>query len=73
MKKCPSCYAIMKEKSTRTQVPKLQRKRSEGTSELSTVKVRYECKECGHMEEAFAPASPAATSHSGANADTARH
>jgi hypothetical protein len=50
MKKCPSCYAIMKETITPTQVPKLEQK----PHEFSAVKVRYECTLRGHMEEAFA-------------------
>jgi nitrate reductase cytochrome c-type subunit len=59
MKKCPSCYAIMKETTTRTQVPKTQQKPFEGTPEVSAVKARYECTQCGHMEEAFAKPAPA--------------
>jgi hypothetical protein len=47
MKKCPNCYAFMKET---TQVPKLRQK----PPKVSGVKVRYECPQCGHMEEAVA-------------------
>jgi hypothetical protein len=47
MKKCPNCYAIMRET---TQVPRFQQK----PSEVSAIKVRYECTQCGHMEQAFA-------------------
>jgi hypothetical protein len=54
MKMCPSCYAIMKETTRPAQVPKMQLKPSEIGSEVPAVKVRYECTQCGHMEEAFA-------------------
>jgi len=35
MKKCPSCYAIMRESTTRTEVPALQQKPTDGPPEVS--------------------------------------
>ena len=58
MKKCPSCYAIMKETAFPTQGPDLQQKPVDGTPEISPVKIRFECTQCGHMEEAFAKPAP---------------
>jgi hypothetical protein len=58
MKKCPSCYAIMRELTKPTQVPTLQRKDAEGTPEVSATMIRYECGQCGHMEEEFAKPAP---------------
>ena len=55
MKKCPSCYAIMRELTKPTPVPALQRK----PTEVSAARVRYECSQCGHMEESFAKPAPA--------------
>ena len=54
MKKCPSCYAIMREATTPSQVPALQLKLTEGTPEVSAARVRYECSQCGHTEDSFA-------------------
>jgi hypothetical protein len=51
MKKCPGCFAIMKETTTPLQVPQSQQKPSEPTPEILPVSVRYECTQCGHMEE----------------------
>jgi hypothetical protein len=34
MKKCPSCYAIMRESTTRTEVPALQQKPTDGMPEV---------------------------------------
>jgi hypothetical protein len=59
MKKCPSCYAIMREMIKPTPVPALQRKPTDGTPEVSAARVRYECGQCGHMEESFAKPEPA--------------
>jgi hypothetical protein len=56
MKKCPSCYAIMRES---TPVPALQRKPTDSTPEVSAARVRYECSQCGHAEESFAKPEPA--------------
>jgi hypothetical protein len=50
MKKCPSCYAIMRELVT-PQAP-----------EVSSIRVRYECSQCGHTEESFAKPAPVAKS-----------
>jgi hypothetical protein len=59
MKKCPSCYAIMRESTKSTPVPALQRKPTDGTPGVSASRVRYECSQCGHMEESFAKPAPA--------------
>jgi rubrerythrin len=59
MKKCPSCYAIMKESIKPSAVPALQQKPTNGTPEVSAVRVRYECSQCGHTEESFAKPAPA--------------
>jgi hypothetical protein len=56
MNMCPSCYAIM---TTPSQVSALQLKPTEGTPEVSAVRVRYECSQCGHTEESFAKPAPA--------------
>ena len=56
MKKCPSCYAIMRETTKPTPVP-------DSTPTVSAARVRYECGQCGHMEESFAKPAPA-LSHS---------
>jgi hypothetical protein len=59
MKKCPSCYAIMMESTMPAEVPKLQQKSADCTPELSATKLRYECVQCGHMEEEFTKPAPA--------------
>jgi hypothetical protein len=41
MKKCPSCYAIMSESTTPSRVPALQLKPTDGTPEVSAVRVRF--------------------------------
>jgi hypothetical protein len=55
MKKCPSCYAIMRESTKPTPVPAP----ADGTPEVAAARVRYECSQCGHMEESFAKPAPA--------------
>jgi hypothetical protein len=62
MKKCPSCYAIMRESTKPTPVPALQRKPADGTPEVSAARVRFECGQCGHMEESFVKPAPAMSS-----------
>jgi hypothetical protein len=59
MKRCPGCYAIMRESSTLTQSPKFKHQPADSTAEVSPVKVRFECSQCGHMEEEFAKPVPA--------------
>jgi hypothetical protein len=59
MKKCPGCYAIMRESITPTQIPELQHKPIDSTPEVSGARVRYECGQCGHTEESFAKPAPA--------------
>jgi hypothetical protein len=59
MKKCPSCYAIMRELIKPTPIPELQLKPTDSTPEVSASRVRYECGQCGHMEELFAKPAPA--------------
>ncbi len=58
MKKCPSCYAIMRESTIPFAVAELQLKPTEGTPEVSAVRVRHECSQCGHTEESFAKPTP---------------
>jgi hypothetical protein len=58
MKKCPSCYAFMRESVTTTQIPELQHKPLDATPEVSATRVRYECSQCGHAEESFAKPAP---------------
>ncbi len=59
MKTCPSCYAIMRESTKPSPVPALQLKPTDGTPQVSAVRVRYECGQCGHTEESFAKPAPA--------------
>jgi hypothetical protein len=59
MKKCPSCYAIMRESTIKTEVPELQHKPDDGTPAVSAARIRYECSQCGHTEESFAKPAPA--------------
>jgi hypothetical protein len=61
MKKCPSCYAIMGESITPTQVPELQHKPIDDAPEVSAARVRYACSQCGHTEESFAKPAPGPT------------
>jgi hypothetical protein len=58
MKKYPSCYAILRESMTPSQIPELQHKSSDGTPEVSAATVRYDCSQCGHTEESFAKPAP---------------
>jgi hypothetical protein len=58
MNMCPSCYAIMRESTTPCPVAALQLKPTEGAPEVSAVRVRYECSQCGHTEESFAKPAP---------------
>jgi transcription initiation factor IIE alpha subunit len=59
MKKCPSCHAIMEEITSRAEVPELQKKHVKGTPGVSRTKVRFECTQCGHIEEEFAKSATA--------------
>jgi hypothetical protein len=59
MKKCSSCYAIMRESTIPTPVPALQLKPTDGTPGVSSARVRFECSQCGHTEESFAKPAPA--------------
>jgi hypothetical protein len=59
MKKCPSCYAIMFESTRPSPVPALQLKTADVVPWVSAVRVRYECRQCGHTEESFAKPAPA--------------
>jgi hypothetical protein len=60
MKKCPSCYAIMRESAKPTPVA-LRQNPNNGTLEVSKLRVRYECSQCGHTEESFAMPVPRST------------
>ena len=59
MKKCPSCYAIMRELIKETSVPVLQLKPADSAPEVSAARIRYECGQCGHMEESLTKPAPA--------------
>jgi hypothetical protein len=59
MKKCPSCYAIMRESTKPSPVPALQLKPTDSTPVVSAARVRFECVQCGHMEESFVKPAPA--------------
>jgi hypothetical protein len=63
MKKCPTCYAIMRESITLTQMPGLQNKLIDGTPKVSVTRIRYECSQCGHTEESFAKPALAPLGH----------
>jgi hypothetical protein len=63
MKKCPICYAIMRESITPTQMHELQHKPIDGTPKVSVAGIRYECSQCGHMEESFAKPALAPLGH----------
>jgi hypothetical protein len=53
MKKCPECYAIMKEAQQRNQVPGQPQPPSEVYPSNDVAKVRYECSQCGHFEDSL--------------------
>jgi predicted nucleic acid-binding Zn ribbon protein len=50
MKKCPECYAIMKQ--TVADLPRLS---FEEHPSNDVAKVRYECSQCGHFEDSLPP------------------
>jgi hypothetical protein len=58
MKRCSSCYAIMRESTIPTPVPAMQYKEIDDTPEVSQARVRYECSQCGHTEESFSKPAP---------------
>jgi hypothetical protein len=58
MKKCPSCYAIMREWTRPSPVDVMQLKPTDGMPEVSAARIRYECSQCGHTEELFAKPAP---------------
>ena len=64
MKKCPTCYAIMRESITATQIPELQHKPVDATPGVSAARVRYECGQCSHAEESFTKPAPASRQES---------
>jgi hypothetical protein len=49
----------MSESVIPAQIPKLQQKTADSTPAVSPVKVRFECTQCGHLEEEFAKPAPA--------------
>jgi hypothetical protein len=53
MKKCPECYAIMKELEQQKQIPDLPQPSSDVYPSNDVAKVRYECSQCGHFEDAL--------------------
>jgi hypothetical protein len=58
MRRCPSCFAFMRELTKPTALPALQLKPTDSGPEVSATRVRYECVQCGHMEESFAKPAP---------------
>jgi hypothetical protein len=58
MKRCSSCYAIMRESTIPAQIPAMQHKPDDSTPEVSAARVRYECSQCGHTEELFSKPAP---------------
>jgi hypothetical protein len=57
MKKCPNCYAIMRETEKPNQIPGLPQLPSEGHPSNDVATVRYECSQCGHFEDSVPPLS----------------
>jgi hypothetical protein len=57
MKKCPECYAIMKETEKQNQIPGLPQPLSEVYPSNDVARIRYECSQCDHFEDAFASLS----------------
>ena len=53
MKKCPNCYAIMRETEKPNQIPGLPQLPSEEHPSNDVATVRYECSQCGHCEDSF--------------------
>jgi ssDNA-binding Zn-finger/Zn-ribbon topoisomerase 1 len=51
MKKCPNCYAIMREKDKQTQFPGMPQLPSDAHPSNDVAGVRYECSQCGHCED----------------------
>jgi ribosomal protein S27AE len=56
MKKCPNCYAIMREMEKPNQIPGSPL-HSEVHPSDDVARLRYECSQCGHFEDSFAPLS----------------
>jgi hypothetical protein len=53
MKKCPECYAIMRETQKQNQVSGLRQLPPEEHPTNDVAGVRYECSQCGHFEDSF--------------------
>jgi hypothetical protein len=53
MKKCPECYAIMRETQKQSQFPGLRQLLSDEHPSNDVARVRYECSQCGHFEDSF--------------------
>ena len=51
MRRCPSCYAFLRELTKPTLLPGRQLRPTDSLPEGSRAKVRYECGQCGHSEE----------------------
>jgi hypothetical protein len=60
MKKCPNCYAIMKELGKQSQVSGLPEPPSVVNPSNDVARVRYECSQCGHFEDSSRPLIQAA-------------
>jgi hypothetical protein len=57
MKKCPECYAIMRETEKPSRFPGLPQMPSEEYPSNDVARVRYECSQCGHFEDSLPPLS----------------
>ena len=55
MKRCPDCYAIMRETKNQGQVHGLPQPDSEEAPVNGGPRVGYECSQCGHFEDAIPP------------------
>jgi len=58
MKKCPECYAIMREYKVPASAQRVQQRSSEPSPELPETVVQFECSQCGHTEQEVAKRAP---------------
>lgn len=59
MKKCPNCYAFMRETGKQSQISGLPQPPSQVNPSNDVARVRYECSQCGHFEDSSPPPSRA--------------
>jgi len=59
MKKCPDCYAIMRETGKHSLMSDVPQPSSLVNPSNDVDKVRYECSQCGHTEDSSPPLSRA--------------